>query len=53
MRTAGPWLTGTGVAILAGGWSEEVIVRRFDGQEDQLIEAKGELPQRTRVNPLS
>jgi predicted dehydrogenase len=33
-----------GVAILAGGWSEEVIVRRFDGQDDQVIEAKGELP---------
>jgi predicted dehydrogenase len=33
-----------GAAILAGGWSEEVIVRRFDGREDQLIEAKGELP---------
>lgn len=34
----------TGVAILAGGWSEEVVVRRFDGQDDELIEAKGELP---------
>ncbi|MGH2958901.1 MAG: Gfo/Idh/MocA family protein [Solirubrobacterales bacterium] len=33
-----------GVAILAGGWSEEVIVRRFDGQDDQVIPAKGELP---------
>ncbi|MBJ7354278.1 MAG: Gfo/Idh/MocA family oxidoreductase [Thermoleophilaceae bacterium] len=34
----------TGVAILAGGWSEEVIVRRFDGADDQVIAAKGELP---------
>lgn len=34
----------TGIAILAGGWSEEVIVRRFDGKGDQLIEAKAELP---------
>lgn len=34
----------TGVAVLAGGWSEEVIVRRFDGEEDQVIPAKGELP---------
>ncbi|MGK2878644.1 MAG: Gfo/Idh/MocA family protein [Solirubrobacterales bacterium] len=33
-----------GVAILAGGWSEEVIVRRFDDREDQIIAAKGELP---------
>jgi predicted dehydrogenase len=32
------------LAILAGGWSEEVIVRRFDGQDDELIAAKGELP---------
>lgn len=34
----------TGIAILAGGWSEEVIVRRFDGQDDEVIPAKGELP---------
>lgn len=34
----------SGIAILAGGWSEEVIVRRFDGQDDELISAKGELP---------
>jgi predicted dehydrogenase len=34
----------TAIAILAGGWSEEVIVRRFDGQEDQIIATKGELP---------
>jgi predicted dehydrogenase len=32
------------IAILAGGWSEEVIVRRFDGTGDQVIPAKGELP---------
>jgi predicted dehydrogenase len=34
----------TGMAILAGGWSEEVIVRRFGGEPDELIPAKGELP---------
>lgn len=33
-----------GIAVLAGGWSEEVIVRRFDGEPDALIPAKGELP---------
>ncbi len=34
----------TGIAVLAGGWSEEVIVRRFDGKGDQVIPAQGELP---------
>jgi predicted dehydrogenase len=34
----------TGIAILAGGWSEEVIVRRFNGEDDEVIPAKGELP---------
>jgi len=34
----------TGTAILAGGWSEEVIVRRFDGADDEIVPAKGELP---------
>jgi predicted dehydrogenase len=34
----------TGAAILDGGWAEQVIVRRFDGSEDEVIETPGELP---------
>jgi predicted dehydrogenase len=34
----------TGIAVLAGGWSEDVIVRRFDGQPDEIVAADGELP---------
>lgn len=33
-----------GVAILDGGWAEQVSIRRFDGADDEIVETPGELP---------